>query len=737
VIEFLHSRRLVLDPDLATSPMPFVVGLLAVGIGLSLGAGAITDPFHLPRAFDLALICYGIVALIWILNVVHSRLGGWFIVMAYVAVIQLMNVWFGLDSVVALMVVPVVMAVPLIGLGASVITAGVETALLLTFGSGGGAPLALPLALVAIWMMPALMVAAYWPVFRLGDWAWDYFVQTRTALEKARDRQLELNQAMDDLGHANRQLTLVNENLASLRLVAEQAQRTKTMFLSKVSHEFRTPLNMIIGLVDLLLEAPEVYGGPLPSQLREHLEIVNRNCQHLATLVNDVLDLSQVEAGRMSLRRDWFSLAEVIARSVMVVRPLAERKALQLYQEVPDDLSEIYGDGDRIAQVVVNLLSNAARYTEQGSITVRVRQEPGEAIISVADTGEGIADEDKQVIFEPFCQGYSGTRRSGSGGGSGLGLSVSKQFIDLHGGRIWLDSQLGEGSTFYFSLPLEQPVRPVGKPDHWIQRDWQERPRREYREPSRLEQRVVVCDPVEAMAPMLTRFANGVEYVHATDLTELVQEVAHFPAHNVLINHPDPEVMVNMLIEAKDAIRQTPIVGCCVHPLTERATAAGARAYLIKPVTRTRLTEAIVRVETPIRRILVADDNPDDRRFFQMLLHSIEPTWEIELASNGTEALEMMACSQPDLVMLDILMPEKNGWEVMVAKGQDPALRDIPFFVVSAEDPADHAVTSEFVVATIEGGLSLSQLLEGSQRLTNLLRHPSQSDWPSPDPDPE
>lgn len=737
MIEFLHSRRLTLSDDLAVSSTPFLVGLLGVGVGLTLVTGAVTDPFHVPRAFDLALVCYGIVALIWILNVLDSCIGNWVIVAAYVVVIQLMNVWFGLDGVVALMVVPVVMAVPLIGLGASVVVAGAETACLLWFGAGGGSPLALPLALVAIWVMPALMVAAYRPVFHLGDWAWDYFVQTRTALEASRDRQLELNQALEDLGHANRQLILVNENLASLRLVAEQAQRTKTMFLSKVSHEFRTPLNMIIGLVDLLLEAPEVYGEELPPRLREHLEIVNRNCQHLAGLVNDVLDLSQVEAGRMALRREWFSLSEVIDRAVLVVRPLAERKSLNLYVEVPDNLPEVYGDGNRIAQVVVNLLSNAARYTEQGSITVRVRQEADEAIVSVADTGEGIAEEDKLLVFEPFCQGYSGTRRSGSGGGSGLGLSISKQFIDLHGGRIWLDSQLGEGSTFYFSLPLDQPPSPVGKADQWIQRDWTDRRRRSYREPPRLADRVVVCDPVEALPSMLTRYANGVEYEYAADLDELVQAVRDYPAHNVLINHPEPGRMVDMLLWAKETIRQTPILGCCVHPLTERAQAAGALAYLIKPITRAPLQEAIDRIETPIHRILLADDNPDDRRFYKMLLQSIDANWQVELVSNGVEALERMTADPPDLLMLDILMPEVSGWEVMTAKAQDPALRDIPFVVLSAEDPADQPVTSEFVAATIEGGLSLNQLLEGSQRLTDLMRHPSPATFPSPDPVPE
>ena len=270
-----------------------------------------------------------------------------------------------------------------------------------------------------IWATVATVFGIRRPTALVGPMVGRLLPAHPKAAEEVRSRRAEVEQALADLEHANRQLALANERMAVLRAIAEEAQKSKTEFVARVSHEFRTPLNMIIGLVDLLVETPEVYGEALPTAFFEDLKIVHRNCEHLSSMVSDVLDLSQVEAGRVALHQERVNLAELIDGAVAVVASLLERKGLALAVEVPPDLPVIYCDPTRIRQVVLNLVSNAVRFTERGGITIRAAQEGDAVQVSVADTGPGITPEDALRIFEPFCQGNarplarSGRQRAG------------------------------------------------------------------------------------------------------------------------------------------------------------------------------------------------------------------------------------------------------------------------------------------------------------------------------------
>lgn len=416
-----HSDESLPRSDLSIPVIPFVAVLFGVGVVLIVLGGILFDPLESPPIFSLALGCYASAALVW--GIAHWRpvAGRWFTLLVFALLPYAIAHWVAGEAALPLMVIPVVLGAPLVGLWATLAVAGFETALLLFWPLPvlSTSPTYLITTLVAIWAIPAVLYAAYRPVYQLADWSWDNFRRARVALDEARNRQMALRQALDDLAHANRQLTLLNENLADLRLVAEQAQRTKTAFLSKVSHEFRTPLNMIIGLIDVLIETPEIYGAPLSPRLMEHLQIVNRNCEHLASLVNDVLDLTQVEAGRLALHREHLDLRDIIDRALSVVRPLTDKKGLYLTIDIPDALPKVYGDRTRIAQVIVNLLSNSARFTDRGGIAVQVDTNERDVVINVADTGPGIPDEDREVIFEPFCQGISHSLRDRGGAGWG------------------------------------------------------------------------------------------------------------------------------------------------------------------------------------------------------------------------------------------------------------------------------------------------------------------------------
>ena len=309
-----------------------------------------------------------------------------------------------------------------------------------------------------------------------AKWYAGYFEQAQRLLAETLDHRAELVQALDDLSHANRQLALMNKRVNALQSIAEDAQAAKTRFVARVSHEFRTPLNMIIGLTDLLIEKPENYDAVLSPRMRDALRVVHRNSQHLSDMVNDVLDLSRIETDHVVLRRERIPIQAIIHVAVEAVRPLIENKRLEMRLDIPENIPDVYCDRTRIEQVVLNLLSNAVRYTDQGFIAIEARQQTNHLCVRVTDTGQGISPQDRERIFEPFAQGTSTVWRNK--GGTGLGLSISKQFIELHEGRIWVESELGVGTTFAFELPIsswiehldtfQQSVRPGQK----IQEEW-------------------------------------------------------------------------------------------------------------------------------------------------------------------------------------------------------------------------------------------------------------------------
>lgn len=240
--------------------------------------------------------------------------------------------------------------------------------------------------------------------------------------------------------------------LALARDRAEEADRTKSAFLATMSHELRTPLNSIIGFTGTLLEG---YAGPLLPEQRKQMGMVNQSARHLLSLINDVLDISKIEAHQMAIERQPFPLRETISGVAGIIAPLAERKGLTLTTEVADDVGLLVGDQRRVRQVLMNLLGNAVKFTGQGSIKVSAMRHqaagPEVVIIDVEDTGIGIRPEDLPHLFEPFCQARTGSPASAEG--TGLGLAISRRLAELMGGSLEVTSVAGKGSVFRFTLP--------------------------------------------------------------------------------------------------------------------------------------------------------------------------------------------------------------------------------------------------------------------------------------------
>jgi signal transduction histidine kinase len=253
----------------------------------------------------------------------------------------------------------------------------------------------------------------------------------------------------DELGALVANVNQMCEELGRVYEQLEAASKHKSQFLANMSHELRTPLNAILGYTELILD--NIY-GEMPEKARAVLERLQANGRHLLGLINDVLDLSKIEAGQLTLSLDEYSLSDVVHGVISAVEPLAAEKRLTFKAEVAPDLPIGHGDERRLSQVLLNLVGNAIKFTDKGEVAIRARATNGAFTVAVRDTGPGIAGADQAKIFEEFLQADSSITRKK--GGTGLGLSIAKRIIEMHGGRIWVESEPGKGSTFYFTLPV-------------------------------------------------------------------------------------------------------------------------------------------------------------------------------------------------------------------------------------------------------------------------------------------
>ncbi len=313
-------------------------------------------------------------------------------------------------------------------------------------------------ALVLTALAAALSAQVSGELYAIAEWALENYrkernttfalFESREALQKSLLRQQALTQQVQD----------ANLELERARSAEEEAKNFRGQFLANMSHELRTPLNAIIGFSQTMLDFPAMYDGvELPAQYRQDMQQILQSGKHLLNIINDILDLSKVDAGKLDLEIQPVDLAPVLKGVLSTAVGLVGDKGdrVKLLKELPEPLPMCLGDPLRVRQVLLNLYSNAAKFTDSGYIKLRVFTEADEVIFAVEDTGIGIAETDKATIFEEFRQGTAGRKKGRQG--AGLGLAISQQLIRLMNGRMWFESSLGKGSTFYFALPHYEP----------------------------------------------------------------------------------------------------------------------------------------------------------------------------------------------------------------------------------------------------------------------------------------
>lgn len=469
-----------------------------------------------------------------------------------------------------------------------------------------------------------------------------------------RERTAELQGANDRLVKEIEDRAAAERDLAVAKEQAETADRSKSAFLATMSHELRTPLNSIIGFTGILLQK---LGGPLNDEQEKQLTMVRNSASHLLSLISDVLDISKIEAAQLTVASDPFNFKDSVLKIVQSVRPLAEKKGLDLTVDISADVGVIFGDVRRVEQILLNLLSNAVKFTDQGGIHVTCHQEAGEYIATVSDTGIGIREEDIPHIFKPFQQIDTGLSRKYEG--TGLGLSICRRLANLMGGEVGVRSTYGSGSTFWFTIrnaavlvPESTDLPSVAPHDFAPQRETS-------------LHALAGCQPDAPAAAEFNReeFARLSRTVYALLAGDNLAAADFFDTYRDLFAAGFPSEFNRI----EGALRRF-----------DFPSAAGIFAREAGEMPR---TEAELPT-SPQPSVLVVDDIPNNIALLGALL---KDDYRVKVANNGLRALSITrAADPPDLILLDIMMPGMDGYEVCRQLKADPSTKEIPVIFLTA-----------------------------------------------------
>ncbi|OGO60017.1 MAG: hypothetical protein A2032_01080 [Chloroflexi bacterium RBG_19FT_COMBO_49_13] len=486
-------------------------------------------------------------------------------------------------------------------------------------------------------------------------------------------------------------MTLANTAATAIenaRLLEEQRETTeqlrevdklKSQFLANMSHELRTPLNSIIGFSRVILKGID---GPISELQKQDLTAINSAGQHLLQLINDVLDISKIEAGKMELAfDDQVNIGDLVTSAMSTAAGLTKDKSIKLERQIQPDLPLVRADTTRIRQVLINFLSNAAKFTDEGTITVKAAVEANllgmqEIVVSVTDTGTGIALQDQQKLFQPFSQvDASPTRKIG---GSGLGLSISRLLIELHGGRIGVISDVGKGSTFYFTLPI-QTLEQENQADSDNDGDHSNRV-------------VLAIDDDRQVISLYERYLDeyGYKVISLTDPSQAVSVARAYKPFAITLDVMMPRIDGWTVLEAlkqDPETRSIPVVICSILESQEKGFNLGAVGYLTKPILEDDLVKALGRLngDGSIQEILVVDDDIDDLRLVEKILKA-GGNYHVRLAQGGPEGLVAIQTQPPHAIILDLFMPELDGFGLLENVRSDPRLSEIPVIIFTAGD---------------------------------------------------
>lgn len=619
--------------------------------------------------------------------------------------------------------ITVVVSSLLVGVKPSLLLALLITSLQLWLRPAGTDPRALAAPLTLVWMCALASWMSTRNLYTALEWAMQSQSRAWHTAREVTHRREQLRRTLDSLRNAHTMLSRTLDELEQARREAEEARAAKSRFVANISHELRTPLNIIVGFAEMICTAPEAYSLEAAStELREDLLKVWRNAEHLLGMIDDVLDLSQIEASRLPVVPQPTDPLRLIRDTLVAASVLIRESGAELRVALPSTAPTLELDATRIRQVLLNLINNATRYAPGGVIEVGARVTDTEFITYVKDSGPGIPSHRLEAIFNEFERLDASAHQPQKG--VGLGLTISRHFVRLHGGRVWAESTLGQGSTFYFSLPLPNQPRTVQPAS----------PRRFAGSTTRDRQEagdiVLVCEDQVAVR-LLERHLDGMRVLPAGSVSQAIELVEEVHPEAVVLAASTPDAVPQALDWARELTRASfgadvPVVVSTI-PTERRAGASlGVAELLIKPITQGELVSAISRIRPHPRRVLLVEDEADMLDLLERIITRRWPEAEVTGVTSAEKALAWLDQAQeapPDLILVDLLMPGMGGVAFIKRLRALAPHAETPVIVITARGPAEAVEASSPGEIHVVRGSSLAagEIVRFLELLTKAL----------------